>query len=579
MFPSSNDKAVWGPKFWGVLESIASQFPDNPTPADTKRFSNTVKGVASYVPCEDCTKNSQTYFTEKPPEPKNRESAVRYMCEFRNSANSHAGSPLVDCDTVVAEKMADSSQTCSNCSVEDSESKGLTRGQRSLARSKAAKRDLFYSYCADDNLDRPELIHAPCPSVPETSCVDYKDQKNIKVYLNPYTDSDRQVLHEYQHYKHMRNGGGVSTEDQAQDFAYQELNILAPRLLPPNYKASSDSILVASDGTKNWLSLEKADLKRAGLDKAERSITDEHKNIEKEIADIDRIAGRRKGKKYVSFEEEFPMYSMMLEEERRKKLEEEKKKEESRGSLSVLDPIYESFGKAMGFHNVPPHLLNLAYTPEIIENVVMTLAEANMTSAGAGILSASLGAAFFLGGVIGRKKLATNDQLLLQNLAGSFFWRTMEFLNPKRKMKESVMEVVDEFKKGHYSPRVFLETPEHELGAKGRQTTTGAAAAPPPTVVGGTAVDANGNPIVIPGSTDIGVTDTSIPAQYDLDGDNYYDDTDAYEIDRDPGTYIQPSARNIYNAVPDTSAASEGDLVVDSSASYAAADDDFDMYD
>jgi len=572
------EKAVWGPRFWYVLETVADRYPDQPTPEDKQRFSSTVKGVTAYVPCDDCLTHGNQYLADNPPEPENREQALHYICNFRNNANEHAGNPTVNCDQVIKARLADSTEACDTCSVagDEKETANLTRGQKAIIRSKESERDLFNSYCDADGIERPPIVHAPCPTLPDTSCV---DPKANTIYLNPYTSSDRQILHEYQHYRDLKKQNTVSTEDQANDFAYDELNTVAPKLVPLGYTPPSQADLSMIGDTPTatakyaWSTLEKADLKRMGIEKAESSITDGHKAINKEIADIDRLAGRRKGKKMVSIEDEFPMYAMMMEEERKKKAEEEARKNNSRGALSILDPIYESYARAMGFVDVQPHLLNLAYTPQVVENVIMTLAEANMTSAGAGFLSLGLGITFFTAGLLGRKKLVPNDQLLLQNLCGSFFWRSLEFLNPKRKMKESVEKVIDEFKDGHYNPKIFFETPEHALKASAKQAATPQQL--PPGVPGSVQVDAAGNPI--PPGTAIGTTDTMTDAAYDLDGDNYYDDTDQYEIDRGQG-YIDPMARNIYTAQPDPNAADPGDLEV---AQYATEDDedDYDMYD
>jgi len=588
-----DDKAIWGRHYWYVLETTADRYPDTPTQEDKTKFANTARVIADAVPCDDCREHSASYMTDNPPEPENRESALRYVCNWRNNANEHAGNPVVDCDSVIKARLADTTKPCDTCGVGDEQetsttttTANLTRGQKAILRSKESERDLFNSYCDADGIERPPIVHAPCPTLPDTSCVDPKERT---IYLNPYTSSDRQILHEYQHYRDLVKSNSVSTEDQANDFAYDELNTVAPKLVPLGYQPPStpDMSMVGDSGTPTttttptanyaWSSLEKADLKRMGLEKAEHKLADSHKAINKEIADIDRLAGRRRGKKMVSIEDEFPLYAMMMEEERKKKAEEEARKNNSRGALSILDPIYESYGRAMGFIDVQPHLLNLAYTPQVIENVVMTLAEANMTSAGAGFLSLGLGITFFAAGLLGRKKLVPNDQLLLQNLCGSFFWRGLEFLNPKRKMKESVEHVIDEFKEGHYSPKVFFETPEHALraSAKANQATSGQP--PTPGVPGAVQVDAQGNPVA-PG-TAIGTTDTMTDAAYDLDGDDYYDDTDQFERDYGQG-YIQPVARNIYTAQPDPSAADPGDLVVDTSAQYAEEDsDDYDMYD
>jgi hypothetical protein len=308
------------------------------------------------------------------------------------------------------------------------------------------------------------------------------------------------------------------------------------------------------------MSMDKADLKRMG-------IQDSTKSIEKEIADIDRIAGRRGKQKHFSFEEEFPLYAMITRDEDRKRREEERKKASTHSSLSAFDPVYESFGKMMGLE-VPASQLNLAYTPQIIQNVVMTLVEANFTPAGSGIMSLGLGIAFFLAGIVGRKTLVTNDQLLLQNLSASFFWRTMEFVNPKRHFKESIKETIHEIKDGHYSPKIFFETPKaYEEDMRSYQSTTpatpaapGAPGAPatPPAISGATPV--------APQSNIIGTTDTSTPAQYQLAGDDYYEDTDQVSV-----------PRNIYSGQVDNIALAQtvAQATDPTTASYASDDEEY----
>lgn len=537
MHDVSNDDKSWGQHYWSVLWPLAEKFPDNPSDDDKKQFGTTVRGIVKTLPCEDCTKHSDEHIAKDAPENvTGKESALQYMCRFQNTANRNAGKPEVDCTPVVKTRMGQKPdcQSCKADATPTPEVQGTPMpqqtapsisGSEALLRSKQAKRDLFYSYCDQANISRPEIRHEPCPGYPETSCMDYNDEKNITMYLNPFTDSDRQVLHEFEHYRTKKLRNRISTENQAQDFAYGEIKKVAPELVMGGRTGGSGT--TAND----WDTSDKADLRRMGIKQKEQ-------DLDKLVADIDKISGRGGKRKRFSLEEEFPLYAMIRHEEDRKARDEEKKKLTEKHSLSMLDPLYESVRKAAGFETITAAQLNLAITPQIIQNLITTLLEANLTPAGSGLMTAGLGISMVLAGLVGRKTLSTNDQILIQDLGASFFWRSMEFLNPKRHFKDSLMEAVDEFKDGNYSPAVFLETPKSydERMKKALQANAGTGDASTATVPGAVTVGS--------GST-VGTTTQTDPAQYQLDGDDYYEDSENQMTD-EYGNPISTVPRNVY---------------------------------
>jgi hypothetical protein len=541
------DNSIWGNAYWLVLENAAKKFPDNPSTEDVADFGTTVKYVTRTLPCDDCIPHSSAYIQKNPPKPRSKKEALHYLCGFKNDVNQRIGKKTVDCEELVNSKLT--GKDCDSCKVAADTPAGL----KMLAQSKAVKAAMIDAYAAQDGIPKPDIIHEPCPEIPESSCLDHRDPNHPKLFLNPFTDSDRQVLHEYKHYRDYIKTGQPCSESEAQDFAYSEIKKLHPAIAhhvpqPGAPQGPPAGTPLPQGYAGDWMSdADKADLKRMGIDKAEQSIT-------KVVGDIDRLSGRHSSsrKRRMTLEEEFPLYAMIKYEEERKEREEKKKLDADHHSLSMLDPIYEGLRKGLGFENVTAAQLNLVYTPQVITNVIMTLIESNFTPAGSGMFSVGLGLSIFVAGLIGRKSLSMNDQLLLQNLSGSFFWRTLGMLNPKRRFKESLKDTMDEFKDGHYFP--FIETPrDYEEDIKEAFQAQQQQQAATQSTPGGTAVTPDGTvvPTSAGGGSTIGTSTTMTPSQYDLEGDDYYDDTNEMVVD-EQGMQMPSLPMNIYGGGVDT---------------------------
>lgn len=546
------DPQEWGPDWWKVYHGISDNFPETANDEDTNKFEMAMHGVSHFLPCSVCSDHSKKHWAKNPPRPKTRREAQLLQCEHHNAASIASGHK---------EKVRNCQQYVDSQGVPDYEA----MKEEALLRAKKANRDVINVYADADKVKRPDIIHAPCPAFPETSCVDYNDKKNVKLYLNPYTDSHRQGLHEYDHYRDVMTKGKPSSEDHAQDFAYQELNKVAPKLVADKSEIApkpKPKLRYIARDTSDWLTLEKADLKRMGIVKAEATMNDTMKSIDGIARDKSSSPTARD--KYMA--KEFPLYYMIKteEEERRRKEELEEKKKQGTGALAPLDPVYAAYAKMLGLQNVTPNQLNLVHTPQLVQNLVMTLVEANTTALGSVLTSLLFGGLFFGIGIIGRKKLVTNDQLMIQNFGASFFWRAMNFVNPKRGLKDSAMDTWKEVGKGKFSPGLLFETPHQEMKKKQKHMKEKIMAlqaqSTAPTVQGGTPVAAPGGIAVVDDDSDpnaIATTTGSIPDQYQLVGDDYYDDTDAYNQYETGGLspdYINPDIpRNAATGMPDIS--------------------------
>src|SRR5215212_9156825 len=212
----SNDKKVWGPQFWGVMHELAAEYPESPNRSDRIEYQRLYSSLIRHLPCpEECRPHAIGYLREKPLDFSSKQSLSRDLCEFHNHVNETTGKEVkYDCNNILAEG------TCSSCKIGSkvSEIPDITETFESY---KSLSAQIFSDLCKRDNIPVPSINFSPCPGSESTSCVRYKVGEQASIFLNPYSVSLRQVLHEYDHYRDYINGGRTFSEDKANTFAYQ----------------------------------------------------------------------------------------------------------------------------------------------------------------------------------------------------------------------------------------------------------------------------------------------------------------------------------------------------------------------
>ena len=532
---------------------MSQQYPTNPNRSDRIDFNTTFRNMLRYLPCDDpCQKHSKEWIAKNPPDLESRDAITAYMCKFHNSVREKQGKPLVDCNNVG--KDVNNCKTCTvsspstvNDSVSTMDTPTEETGMRAAAvteetgedltktsnnkhslsqyaattkvlkESKQKKKELFEALCKEYNDPLPTNFRfEPCPNHPETSCIDFHDMKNITPYLNPYTDSDRQVLHEFNHYHNLVKSGKISSEQDAEKFAYSRISKAYP--LPKNSPLKNEKNTEDSEGESDQQEEKEQD--QVGKEKTQtergqetgvsiptnssslRNPTNEikvqppmpiSKDEQPQTANVEMIKEtqpaprkQRQQKKSIDqtiqdiadnsaisiaeldtsleapnsaegYEQRFPNYAKLMKEEEMKKKDQEIGRKLNEGFISHLDPVYKYPARALGLKE--SHM-NLAHTPEIVHNIVMALVQSNTTPVGSGVFSFLTGLSLFVVGYLAKSSIAFRDQIALQNISAAFLWRTLEYINPKFQMKKQIKEVYNRVQEGdlHLSD-ALIETP------------------------------------------------------------------------------------------------------------------------
>mgnify|MGYP001773344323 CR=1 FL=1 len=97
-----------------------------------------------------------------------------------------------------------------------------------LEEFKNLSKDIIIEFCKEHNLPIPNIVFAPCPDRPSTSCIinnvydckyengEYKGCKHdsTTVYINPYQYGLRTLLHEMGHYEQAVQGNATKSQDE-----------------------------------------------------------------------------------------------------------------------------------------------------------------------------------------------------------------------------------------------------------------------------------------------------------------------------------------------------------------------------
>lgn len=519
----TDDKKVWGPRWWFVFHQMARNYPEKPDRSDRITFNTTFKNMLRYLPCPDeCRKNAMEWVRKNPPDLDSRESLSKYMCRFHNDGREEQ----IDCETIMGSSNSSPSCSSGSCSssttVTDTTSGGHDRISRAIIASKEKKKELFYALCDQYKIKRPdEFVHEPCPTHPETSCIDYHDLNKIRPYLNPYTDSDKQVIHEFEHYRALVMSGKISDEDTAEKFAYEKISRAYPINPDSALAREIDKPFSGKEGEiekKPFSEEPGVEKSEVGLNPPPQSQASEKPSIQPEppmppppepqqmpaaaaagtdttrgdVADVnlikksqpkprksrDKIMGydftipdvvsnssvalgdldtSLEGNSAEGFEERFPNYARLKRESEARQAEEQISKKMNDGFITYLDPVYRFPAKVLG---IKEGQMNLAHTPEIVHNLVMALVQANTTAVGSGLFAFITGLSLFVVGYFAKASITYKDQLALQNISAAFLWRTLQYLNPKEEMKKQLKDMFHRVQEGDLRlSDTLIETP------------------------------------------------------------------------------------------------------------------------
>ncbi|CAO1428953.1 unnamed protein product [Diamesa serratosioi] len=94
------DKNMLGKSTWGLLHTIAANYPEKPTPENQKDVSSFFSILSRLYPCEYCAKDLQVELVEIPPVTKSQEALSQWLCKLHNRVNIKIGKPEFDCSKV-----------------------------------------------------------------------------------------------------------------------------------------------------------------------------------------------------------------------------------------------------------------------------------------------------------------------------------------------------------------------------------------------------------------------------------------------------------------------------------------------
>lgn len=84
---------IWGNGTWKLLHCMSHQY----SPEKRSEYRNFYKSLVEVLPCGYCRDHSKEFFASNPIEQglSSREDMIRYVIDWHNSANHHAGNPFL----------------------------------------------------------------------------------------------------------------------------------------------------------------------------------------------------------------------------------------------------------------------------------------------------------------------------------------------------------------------------------------------------------------------------------------------------------------------------------------------------
>lgn len=479
-----------GPKFWYVMEKIINKLPDNPKKSDLTRAARTMDHIAESFPCPECVETYNTYRKEHPINCHTRKECAHYLCELHNDIRRKQGKTVKDCDAVEDEA------NCPNCTREHDDDKevkeppkpvngpspeqigsvkalgdelpgldheaeiklgsvvpGVTQTvpsvHKSLKFSKVSKRSsanithkttsleelknvtrrIVAEMCKEHGAPMPELIFNACPSKPNVSCtrvpVDLEGNfvKDVptKLYFDPHSYSPRSIVHEVSHYIAKWKGDDKLFKDevaidtiarQVIDAGFTEHGSL------PEPSQSSPPSLIASDifsEGPNWLSQTFKERSEKRLEEWKRSFPTFSRIFSGPATDAPAPTVNATPEPMVKAEPppEIPQGTRYTD-----------------GFLAMIDPVFAPVANITGLH---PRDVTESHIPDLLANVISTLAESNLNDFGSLLVSAGGAGMTLLLGILAKEQIGMGDRKFLMAMGGNLLWNSLGYIaNPKK---------------------------------------------------------------------------------------------------------------------------------------------------
>lgn len=379
------DKDTAGNAYWKVLLSYAAAYPEHPTAEDKKKFKEWFKGLLKSFPCVSCKEHSKQYILRNPPDTASRQRLFDWMCRFENHVREQQGKEPLTCKL-------ESGVGCSSCNVKDVRS--------SFKDMKDISIRIFKELCEREHVPVPEILFAPCPSAPFTSCTHMEkdilsgkiNRNKSVIYLNPDAYSPRTIYHEFVHYAMFHKGkDDIATDEWEVERIAQEA--MKKEFPYDKVKVEEKPILVLKDSSPY-------------IPNKPRNYLDEYN---------------------ARLEQEFPLFAKYKHMQDQERVQQELK-EQSGGVLSMFDSIYEPFEESFG---LPKRTLNEMHTSNILASTAETLLQSNMTPFGSAVASLATGLGLLGAGILGKKNLSTSDRRFLSEMGAWFLWANISYANPK----------------------------------------------------------------------------------------------------------------------------------------------------
>jgi len=85
----------WGPAFWYVFHTIATSYPDHPTPEMRKTMRNFIVGIPLFLPCQVCRQHAMSYLESRQHlfdwAVASRDGLFEFFWAFHNHVNATTG--------------------------------------------------------------------------------------------------------------------------------------------------------------------------------------------------------------------------------------------------------------------------------------------------------------------------------------------------------------------------------------------------------------------------------------------------------------------------------------------------------
>lgn len=314
-------------------------------------------------------------------------------------------------------------------------SRTITHKTTSLEELKNVTRRIVEDMCKQHGAPMPELIFNACPSKPNVSCtrvpvdMDGKFVKDVptKLYFDPHSYSPRSIVHEVSHYIAKWSGDDKLFKDevaidtiarQVIDSGFTEHTttegMTSAPVIPMPSQITHD---IFSEGP-NWLTesfKERADKR---LNEWKRNFPTFSRIFSGPAADAPAaapVAVNATPEPMVKAEPppDVPQGTHYTD-----------------GFLSMIDPVFAPVANITGLH---PRDVTDSHIPNLLGNVIMTLAESNLNDFGSLLVSAGSAGLTLLLGILAKDQIGMGDRRFLMGMGGNLLWNSLGYIaNPKK---------------------------------------------------------------------------------------------------------------------------------------------------